>query len=397
MINKKVEALYVHIPFCDHICTYCDFYKMVSKKETHERYIDYIIKELHYRKSYLDDIKTIYIGGGSPSCLSLELLEKLFHAFSTIIDMKKVVEYTIEMNPKDIINSNFNQEVINSQKTDYSTKSIIKLLQKYGLNRISLGIQSFNDEKLVFLGRNHTGDEAKKAIEIIKNANSFSLNCDLIYGINDDEEDLILKDLQILTFLGVESISTYALSIEDKTILNRLYKNKDFVPVSDDKDRYLYDSICNFLANHHYNHYEISNFAKAHHESKHNLTYWNNELYLGLGANASYYLGNKRYTNINNLSAYFEGIDNKQLAYKEEIELTIKDIMDEEIFLGLRKIQGINKQLFLIKFSQEIADVYVAIKDLLSKNILIEDDLYIAVHPGYIYVLNKIILEIIGD
>lgn len=376
-MDKLPKYLYIHIPFCDHICLYCDFYKMIAKDEIKEKYINYLIKELELKKDLIPkDLKTIYIGGGTPSNLDLNLLDKLFNALSKYIALDKLEEFSIECNPKDI-----NIDLIN-------------LLNKYHVNRISLGVQSFNNEKLLFLRRNHTKDIAINAIKLLQENGINNINLDFIFGLSTDNIDLIKNDLDIAISLNVKHISFYTLIIEDKTILNKFIK-AGYKPLSDDVEADIYDYINKYLSNFGYKHYEISNYAIPGYESIHNLCYWNNYNYLGLGANASYYIDNIRYTNINNLEKYFKGIDNKNLEYLEEIKLDIDDMMYEEVMLGLRKLDGVNKLNFINKYKCDIIEIYPKILDLIKQGILIDDGEYIKVNEDKIYILNDILLNIL--
>ena len=381
-MKSRIEALYIHIPFCDHICVYCDFYKMIAKEEEKEKYIKYLIKELELKKNLLNDIKTIYIGGGTPSHLNINLLKMLFIELKKYINFNNLVEFTVECNPIDI-----NQDLVN-------------LFKEFSINRISLGVQSFNNQKLEYLKRNHSKEIAINAIKLLQENNIFNINCDIIYGLEiidlfKDNLSIIKEDLDILIEYNIPHISCYTLIVEDKSILNKFIKENKYKPLDDDVEADIYDFINKYLKQNKYFHYEISNYAKKGFESIHNLTYWNNQYYLGLGANASYYYDNIRYTNINKLKEYYQGIDNGKLNYLEEIKLEKKDQMDEEIILGLRKLNGVNKNNFFNKFNCDIIMTYKNTYDLVNKNILIDDGEYIKVKEDKSYILNDILLSIL--
>lgn len=379
---RKIESLYIHIPFCDHICVYCDFYKMIAKNDEKEKYIDYLIKELDLKQELLHNIKTIYIGGGTPSNLENQLLIKLFDALNKYIDLKKLQEFTIECNPIDV------------------TKELVLILKKYNVNRVSLGVQSFNNKKLEYLKRNHTSEIAINAINTLQVNGINNINCDFIYGLHIknqfiDDFNIIKNDLDLAIKLNIPHISCYTLIIEDKTILNKFIKDKKYQIMNDDLEADLFEFINNYLKKYQFDHYEISNYSLPGYQSLHNLTYWNNEYYLGIGANASYYYNNTRYTNINNLKSYYQGIDNGKLNYFEEVKLDISDMMYEEIMLGLRKLKGINKNNFLKKYNCDIISVYNKIPNLLDQGILIDDGENIFVSEDKIYILNDILLQIL--
>lgn len=382
MNNQKIKSLYIHIPFCDHICVYCDFYKMISKEEEKEKYVNYLLKELEIKKDLLNDIETIYLGGGTPSNLNHNLLDKLLLGLSKYINFNNLKEFTIECNPVDV------------------NQKLIDIIIKYNINRISLGVQSFNDLKLKYLKRNHTQKIILNAINLLHSNNLFNINCDLIYGLeikNDfiDNLDVIKNDLDFIIKYNIPHISCYTLIVEDKTILNKFIKEMKYKPLDDDLEADLFDFINKYLKEFNYNHYEISNYAKEGFCSIHNLRYWNNEYYLGLGANASYYYDNTRFTNINNLKKYYYGIDNLNLEYLEKIKLDKEDQMYEEVMLGLRKLEGINKNNFLKKYNCDIINVYKGIIPLIKQGILIDDGENIKVKEDKIYILNDILLSIL--
>lgn len=374
-INIIVKSLYIHIPFCDHICIYCDFYKMIANADKQNEYIKYLIKELESRKEKLKNVKTIYIGGGTPSSLSISNLELLFDKLNEIINLKNLKEFSFECNPSDV-----NIELIN-------------ILKKYYVNRVSLGVQSFDDHKLSFIGRNHNKDIAIKAIKLLQDNAITNINCDLIFGFDFDNINLVKNDIDIINNLDIPHISIYSLIIEDKTILNHLIK-KEYHPMEDDKEAEIFGFVCDYLKENGYIHYEISNFCKKGYESLHNLCYWDYDNYIGVGANASGKIDNIRYTNINNLNKYYEGIDNNNFNYYEYLELDNDDLMDEFIMMGLRKINGISINEFKKRFNCDIIDIYKNIPLLINQELLISDKGYLKIPEDKIYISNFILQKI---
>ena len=348
---------------------------MIAKDSLKEKYIDYLIKELDMKKKYCEDIKSIYIGGGTPSHLNLDLLEKLFIKLSKVIDINKVLEFSIEANPNDV------------------SDDFAKLLKKYHVNRVSLGVQSLDNDKLSFLNRNHKVEDVRNAINNLQNNGIYNINCDLIYGINDEAFSLIKKDLKILSRLNVTHFSVYSLILEEKTILHKKFKENEFILMDEDKESKLYYKIVKYLKRLGYLQYEVSNFSKRNFESIHNLTYWNNSHYLGIGAASSYYIDNVRYTNIKNLNRYFEGIDNKCLNLEEKIVLKEEDQIKEEIMMGFRKIKGLSLTRFNEKFNKDFLELYPFTKDLISKKILILDNDYLSISPKKMYLMNEILIK----
>ena len=376
---KEIEALYIHIPFCIRICNYCDFYKMMANDDAKAKYIDYLIKELDMKQKYLHSIKTIYIGGGTPTSLDNNLLEKLLKAIEDRINVDNITEYSIEANPLDL---NLNK---------------CNLLAKYHINRVSIGAQSFNESRLSFLGRVHKKEDIVLAIKNLRKAKINNINLDLMYAVANDSFFKFKQDLKEAIKLKVNHISCYALILEEHTILYKLYKDGMFKELDDDKQAKIYRKLVRYLKKYGYNHYEISNFAKDGYESIHNLTYWNNELYLGIGASSAYYIDNTRYTNIQNLKKYYDGIDKADLIYYEKTKLSNLDQMKEEMILGLRKVRGVSMLNFNYKFSMTIYDAFGdIINDLLSKKLLkISSDNYLYIPENKLFVSNAIMAKFI--
>lgn len=372
-----MNALYIHIPFCSNICSYCDFYKMIAKEGIKQKYIDYLIKELLLKQRYLKNIKTIYIGGGTPSSLNLELLEKLFIALHDNINFNDIEEFTIESNPLDI------------------TDELVNLFNKYGINRVSLGVQSIDEDKLKILNRQHSIKNVKEAFRILKENNINNINADIIYGVGDENYQKTKKDILFCIKNGATHISTYSLILEQKTLLYHLYKNNQFKPMDEDKESHIFHKIRKLFNSLNFNHYELSNFSKPNFESKHNQIYWNNLNYLGIGASASYYIDNVRYTNIMNLESYFTGIDNKNLNHSEMIKLDKNDMMKEEFILGLRMLKGVNVMDFKNKYNEDPFDIFPFIKKLIDQDLLIFNNNHLFIPVDKLYISNSILVNFI--
>lgn len=372
-----INSLYIHVPFCDHICIYCDFYKMIAKEKSIEKYFDYLLKELEKKKEYMKEIKTIYIGGGTPSCVKTEILRKLFIKLSKLINLNSVIEFTMECNPKDV-----NDE-------------LISLFKEFNVNRISLGAQSLDDNKLMILNRNHTHYDIYKAINLLKNNNITNISCDLIYGLQSDTYELLESDILKLIDLDVKHISCYTLIIEEKTILEKMIKHCNYKPLDDDVEADIYDKITNLLSEKGYERYEISNYAKKGYESIHNMTYWMNDNYLGVGAGASYFIDNVQYKNITNLNKYYEGIDKNNLVYSEMNILSKSDLMYDEIMLKLRTRKGIDINEFYNKFNVSLLEINNINKHLSNGNLILDDN-NIYVNPKQMYIVNSILTDILS-
>ena len=362
---SNLSSVYIHVPFCTKICSYCDFCKVLYDEKWLRKYLTSLEKEISLRYKS-NKIKTIYIGGGTPSCFDNAFFEQLLKIVATF-NKGKDIEYTIEFNPEDI----------NENK--------IKLLKKYGVNRISIGIQTFNKTLLAILNRNSDYEDIKKKIKLLKDNNINNISIDLMYAISNQCLSDLKDDLEKIISLDIRHISTYSLILEKGTVLY----NKKMPLISEETDAKMYNTIVNFLKLHGFCHYEISNFAKKGYESKHNLTYWNNNEYYGFGPGASGYINNVRYTNTRNLNKYFNG----NYSFDKEI-LTKKDVMNYEIILGLRKIKGINVKDFYAKYKVNIFDEYNIEPLIKDKSLIFEKD-NIYINPDKLYIMNEILIKLI--
>ena len=362
-----MHSVYIHIPFCNQICTYCAFTKFYYNKERVKKYLYSLKKEieLNYKGEL---IKTLYIGGGTPSSLDIDELKLLFDIIK-IFNLDKDIEFTIEVNP------------------DSLTIEKLELFKKNKVNRISLGIESINDIYLKYLGRNYDFNLVKEKIKLIKNVGINNINVDLIYAIPFETLNDLDNDITNILSLDVTHISTYSLMIEPHTILNI----RGTKQIDEDLDYEMYKLIIKKLKEKGFNHYEVSNFSKEGYESRHNLVYWSNQHYYGFGLSASGYIGNIRYTNTTSLNEY-----NNLEFIKESEKLTKKDIISYELILGFRKINGINKQDFYNKYKIDIRNLY-NIKKLLENRDLIENTSNIFVNYDKIYVENQILMNFVGE
>lgn len=360
---SNIKSAYIHIPFCKSICSYCDFSKMYYNSNFVNSYLNALSNEIKedYKGEMLD---TIYIGGGTPSALNIDELKRLFLITNTL-NLSDNYEFTIECNIEDV------------------TKEKLELFKNNKVNRISIGVQSFNNKILKYLNRKYDSEIILKKINLAKKYFD-NINIDLIYAVNGETIEDLKKNLELFLELDIPHISCYSLIIEKNTILYS--KNEKYI--NEDLDRLMYDTIEKILSKK-YNHYEISNYSKKGFESKHNLCYWNNKEYYGFGLSAASYIENKRINNTRNLKKYIEFNRDKE----EEI-LTKEDKIRYELILGFRKIKGINKKNFYNKYNIDIHDLY-NINELLKKGYLNEDDEYIFIPKEYIYVSNDILINFI--
>lgn len=352
-----MRSVYIHIPFCSQICSYCDFPKMLLNN----RYIDEYLKNLkkEIKHSYLKDvIQTIYIGGGTPTALNEQSFEKMLK-LTKVFSKSSNLEFTIEANPEDI----------NDAKAS--------LMKKYGVNRVSLGVQTFNANLLRVLGRKHTYESVLGAVEILRSYQINNINIDLIYALPNQTIEDLKRDLDLAMTIKPTHIAAYSLLIEPHT---KLYIDETS-RIDDDLDSAMYNFVRIYLKGMGYQHYEISNFAKKGYLSKHNLTYWLNNEYYGFGLGASGYLNKARTDNTKNLNAYLSGHYRAQVHH-----LTNREIMSYDMILGLRLIDGICKARFMERHGVEIADVY-------DTSDLIDTGDYLKIPLEKIYISNEILTK----
>lgn len=360
------KAIYIHIPFCKTICSYCDFCKVFYNKKFVDTYLEQLDKEI--KSNYREElIKTIYIGGGTPSCLDYSELVKLFDIIS-VFNKSIDVEFTIECNVETL------------------TEEKIKLFVENGVNRVSIGVQSLLVKNIKFLERHHKKEQVIEVIKWLKKYGIDNINLDLIYALPSQTMDDLKNDLDTYLVLGITHISTYSLMIEPNT---KLYI-KNIASIDEDLDSKMYTFICDYLKKHGFNHYEISNFCLPGYESKHNLTYWNNEEYYGFGVGASGYISSIRYDNTRSLTVYLKGDNNR-----EEVVINKNMKIENELILGFRKIEGISKKEFKKKYDREICDI-IEIKNLLKLGKLIDNGEYVFIPEKYIYVSNSILVDLMG-
>lgn len=361
-----MKSCYIHIPFCKTICSYCDFCKFYYIKKWVLKYLENLAEEikLNYKG---EKLKTLYIGGGTPTSLDYDELKYLLEILKNI-KLENDYEYTIEANV----------ETLDIDK--------IKLLKKYGVNRISIGVQSIVDKNIKFLKRHHQKEDVKKIINLLKENGFCNINIDLIYALPDQSIEDLKKDLDFFLDLNIPHISTYSLIVEPHT---ELYLHK-VNNIKEELDLEMYNYICKILKENGYNHYEISNFSKDGFSSKHNLTYWNNEEYYGFGVGASGYVNDVRYDNTRSINKYLLG----NYRIKEgKIDFNTK--VENEFILGFRKLKGINKTNFKNKYQIDIDSLDV-IKKLKEENKLLDDKNNIFINPKYIYTSNQILIEFLG-
>jgi len=360
-----MKSVYIHIPFCKSICSYCDFCKMFYNPKWVHQYLKCLKEEI--KDQYMgEEINTLYIGGGTPSCLTILELENLMNILH-LLNIAEECEFTFECNLEDI------------------NPELLKLLANNGVNRLSIGIESFEEKKQTIMGRNHSFSSAQEKIALVRSFGFTNVNIDLMYGFPNETRKMLKKDLKLILKLKPEHISTYSLILSNHTLLHI----NQVEPLGEELEAKMYQDIRKKLKRKKYLQYEVSNFSKKGYESQHNLKYWNNLEYYGFGLSASGYIDGFRYTNTKNLSKYLQ----KDPEGTREL-LSPTDVLDNEIMLGLRKTEGIHLETFQKKYGVSLEEAY-PIEPLLKNKDLMKKNGYIFINPDKIYVMNEILIKLI--
>lgn len=355
----KDLGLYIHIPFCEKKCYYCDFTSFPEKTCEISQYIEYLIKELSLYKDKIADkynISSIFIGGGTPSSISENYIEQILNYVFTNYNTKENIEVSIEVNPGSVT---------------------LKKARKYkeiGINRVSIGLQSLNDDLLKSIGRIHNSEDFYKSYEILKDTGFENINIDLMFALPDQSLEELFLTLEQVVKLDVNHISLYSLILEEGTQFYKMYEKGKLNMPSEEEDREMYHKSVQFLISKSYEHYEISNFSRKNCRCKQNMTYWKVNPYLGVGINSHSNLENKRFSNVSDFKNYYYKLDRDEFPLFEIEDIDIEMEIGEYTILGLRLIEGINKDEFKRRFNKDINVLY---KNEILKNIkngLLMDD-----------------------
>jgi len=350
-----VKGLYVHIPFCQYICHYCDFVKRVPKnKEMIDQYLIALKNEILSYQHHFASIETIYIGGGTPSMLDLDQLTFLLDILKDL----KPIEYTIEVNPESY------------------TKEKGLLFKSYGINRVSLGVQTFNQKLLLYLNRGHTNDMVYDVINHLKDIGISNVSIDLIYAIPGQTIENLMEDLEIISKLDISHVSCYTLILEEKTYFYHQYLKGLFHEVDEDIEATMYERVTQTLKEQGFEHYEISNYAKNKQYSKHNMIYWTLGEYIGVGLGAHGFIDSYRTYNERNLQKYLLE------PMKERVLQTKNDYIQDELIFGLRKTEGIHLKTLEEKYDFDLLELYPGLRDKMDLGL-------IAIDNGYLKLTSK--------
>ena len=363
----KEIGIYVHIPFCKSKCYYCDFASFADKDELIDRYVKAIKSEIYHRQSEEYIIKTIYIGGGTPSYIPEKYIEEILAMIENCFLVSNDAEITIEVNPGTV------------------NKSKLSAYMNSGINRLSVGLQSANNELLKKIGRIHSLEDYEKTINLAQKVGFKNINTDIIIGLPDQTIYDVENAINKVVSLGINHISIYSLIVEENTKMEQMLNSKKYSLPDEEMERYMYWFAKRKLEDEGFNHYEISNFAKEGMQSKHNMDCWNQKEYLGFGSAAASYENKVRYKNIEAVNSYIKNIEENSLEKNLRVEekQTEIDEMNEFMILGLRKIKGVDVIRFKNKFLKSPFKVY---KEKLKK---LFDEGLIFVAPNVIRLTDK--------
>ncbi len=356
------KGLYIHIPFCKYICSYCDFGKKYIKNQPVNQYIDALITEMKMYAPFTD-VNSIYIGGGTPSSLNDTQLTKLLGAIKQVIDFSLIKEFSFELNPDDVNNE------------------LLTILKQHGVTRLSIGAQTLNDDILSSLHRMHTGEDVKVAVEL-SNKIFDNVSVDFMFNLPNQTKKDIDSTLDFIKKSGLQHVSYYGLIFEEHTRLS--LEDHDYW--SEDYESEMYSYIQNELKNIGFEQYEISNYAKPGYNSLHNIHYWVRNEYYGIGLSSSGQLEDYRYTNSYSLKTYIENINNKKLPIKDKEQISNEDITFEKVMLGLRYYNFVELSKEIVEFIKE---------DNFLNDKFDYQDLCVRLKPEFYYISNQIILDVI--
>ncbi|MFB4164867.1 radical SAM family heme chaperone HemW [Alteribacillus sp. JSM 102045] len=353
------KAIYVHIPFCKQICYYCDFNKFYLDNQPVDSYIEALeseIKDAFLINHNRESIKTVYIGGGTPTALNGKQLEKVILAVKKYAPLlSDELEFTVEVNPGE------------------ADLEKLKIMRKHGVNRLSIGVQSFDNNLLKKIGRSHSAEEVWKTVKDAQKAGFENISIDLMFGLPGQTSEIWQNTITNALKLNIPHISAYSLKIEEKTMFYNWYRQGKLRTLPEDIEAEMYEEMVSRLNRAGYEAYEISNFAKSGFESMHNQVYWENKEYFGFGAGAHGYLNGVRYSNIAPLTHYIRALQEKKTAVKYSHRVSKQEMMEEEMFMGLRMKKGVKEKNFKQKYGCSYFEIFSkAIQELKDKKLLLD-------------------------
>ncbi|MES1037723.1 radical SAM family heme chaperone HemW [Bacillus pumilus] len=378
-----MKAAYIHIPFCEHICHYCDFNKFFIKTQPVDEYLAALEKEMQrtIEQKGEQELKTIFIGGGTPTSLTVSQLDQLMNSIHRVLKpSKNLVEFAVEANPDEL------------------SLEKLHVLKEAGVNRLSFGVQTFEDDLLKKIGRVHQKKDVLVSFERARDVGFDNISLDLMFGLPHQEKHHVMNSLETAFSLGAEHYSVYSLIVEPKTVFyNLMQKGKLHLPPQE-REAEMYELVMDEMERHGLHQYEISNYAKPGFESQHNLTYWSNEDYFGFGAGAHGYVDGIRNVNAGPVKHYLELIEQTGFPYKETHQVTKAEQIEEEMFLGLRKIEGVKSADFQAKYGTSPEALFPSVlEELEEKGLIVKDDIGIRLTRKGKLLGNEVFQAFLGE
>lgn len=378
---KRISA-YIHIPFCEHICYYCDFNKVFKEGQPVDEYIEMLLREMELTLAQqpIDASPTLYVGGGTPTSLTEKQLDRLLGGINQLFPMETVEEFTLEANPGDL------------------TLGKLQVLKNHGIDRLSMGVQTFDDQLLKKIGRKHTAKDVYDSIALLEQAGFDNVSIDLIYALPGQTLESFRDTLKRALELDLPHYSLYSLILENKTMFMNWVRQGRLTLPDQEEEGLMFEETIRAMEAGGRPQYEISNFAVPGKESKHNQVYWQNEHYFGFGAGASGYLGQERYKNYGPIQHYLAPLREGRLPVYEKETLTRNNQIEEELFLGLRLLSGVKKAHFAEKFGVTLEEVYgPVLQELVAKGWLLDEPERIRLTPTGLYIGNEVFERFLLD
>lgn len=380
--HPKSTSAYIHIPFCEHICYYCDFNKVFLEGQPVDEYIQSLLTEIRLtlEKHPTKVSETIYIGGGTPTSLTAKQLDVLLTGIHRYLPTHTTKEFTVEANPGDL------------------TAEKLDVFKAHGVNRLSMGVQTFDDRLLKKIGRKHSVQDVYDTIKLLEKKQFDNVSIDLIYALPGQTLESFRDTLTKALAFDLPHYSMYSLILENKTMfMNWVRQGRLELPTQEAETQMFEEAIIAMAQSGHHQ-YEISNFAKKGKESMHNLVYWDNEHYYGFGAGASGYLDQKRYKNYGPIQHYMKPLKEQRLPIFETEEISRANQIEEEMFLGLRKIEGVSLRRFEEKFNQKLTTVYQhVIAELQQQQLAVLEEDYFRLTPKGLFIGNDVFEKFLLD
>ncbi len=380
--HPKSTSAYIHIPFCEHICYYCDFNKVFLEGQPVDEYIQSLLTEIRLtlEKHPTKVSETIYIGGGTPTSLTAKQLDVLLTGIHRYLPTHTTKEFTVEANPGDL------------------TAEKLDVFKAHGVNRLSMGVQTFDDRLLKKIGRKHSVQDVYDTIKLLEKKQFDNVSIDLIYALPGQTLESFRDTLTKALAFDLPHYSMYSLILENKTMfMNWVRQGRLELPTQEAETQMFEEAIIAMAQSGHHQ-YEISNFAKKGKESMHNLVYWDNEHYYGFGAGASGYLDQKRYKNYGPIQHYMKPLKEQRLPIFETEEISRANQIEEEMFLGLRKIEGVSLRRFEEKFNQKLTTVYQSvIAELQQQQLAVLEEDYFRLTPKGLFIGNDVFEKFLLD